>query len=132
MRIDWAAGLAVNLIPPAVGIVLFILLCRRMKRSAILSPPFLTFFVLFFCIGGWLMVGLTALFWEWSGMASLGAGFLVLVSPFLVGTMALVARSKRTTSRYHFAAVATGVAYTAIVAIIDAGLVAFYLLRRTR
>lgn len=31
------------------------------------------------------MVTLTSLFWQWSGMASLGFGFLLFIAPFVMG-----------------------------------------------
>src|SRR5882724_11427396 len=87
------AGIAVNILVPLLGGVAFILLCRKMRRMDIQSPPFFYLFILFSTYGGWLMVGLTALFWEWSGVASLGCLYLLLIAPFVTSGIAFSLRS---------------------------------------
>jgi hypothetical protein len=48
----------------------------------VVSPPAVPFFVLFFTLGGWLLVLLTAWFWEWSGLASLGMLYLIFIARY--------------------------------------------------
>ena len=73
---------------PFAGLMWYLVLCRRLRQQGA-SPAFLRqLFLIFFCWGGLLLLVLTALFWQWSGMASLGAGFLVFVAPFLLGSVA--------------------------------------------
>ena len=109
------AAVGVNILVPLLGVIVFILLCRRMKRTHIQSPPFLYYFILFATYGGWLMVLLTALFWEWSGMASFGMLYLLLVAPVLTGVMFWKLRSKRTLSTFHQCAFLLSGAYTCFV-----------------
>ena len=86
------AGIGVNILVPLLGVIVFVLLCRRMRQTNVQSPPFFYYFILFATHGGWLIVLLTALFWEWSGMASLGVFYLVLVAPFVTAGIAFSLR----------------------------------------
>jgi hypothetical protein len=111
------AGITVNILVPLLGVVVFVLLCRRMKRTHIQSPPFLYYFILFATYGGWLMVLLTALFWEWSGMASLGVLYLVLIAPFVTAGIALGLRSSYTFSAFHRVAYIASIVYSGLMAL---------------
>jgi hypothetical protein len=53
----------------------------------VVSPPVVPFFVLFFTLGGWLLVLLTAWFSEWSGLASLGMSYLIFIAPVLTAVL---------------------------------------------
>ncbi|HRI16719.1 MAG TPA: hypothetical protein PLX89_27310 [Verrucomicrobiota bacterium] len=108
-------AVAIHLVVPLLGVVAFLLLCRRMWRAQIPSPPFISFFVLFGTFGGWLLVLLTALFWEWSGMASIGVFSLVLVAPFVTAAFALALRSQRVLSAYHRSAFAASLGYSGLM-----------------
>ena len=57
---------------PAVAIVGYTATRKRMLRARIESPPERGLFLVFACYGALLLGLLTALFWEWSGLASLG------------------------------------------------------------
>jgi hypothetical protein len=96
-----ATAVAIHLGVPLLGVAVFLALCSRMRRAAIPAPPFVAWFILFFTVGGWLLVALTALFWEWSGMASLGVFFLVLVAPWLTAASAWELRGSRAVSAFH-------------------------------
>jgi hypothetical protein len=93
-------------------------LCSALSQDAAIAsptPPFLSYFILFATFGGWLMVGLTALFWKWSGMASLGVFSLVLVAPFVTAGAAFSLRSRHTLSGFHRNAYIASVAYSALM-----------------
>ena len=79
----------IHLVTPAFGLACYIWLCTRMHRRGIPEPPYITYVFLFSVLGGWLMILLTALFWYWSGMASIGALFLAFISPFVASVFAL-------------------------------------------
>ncbi|WP_210116251.1 hypothetical protein [Hymenobacter fodinae] len=51
--------------------------------------------------GGWLMVALTGMFWQWSGMASLGLLYLLVVAPVLMLVIAIRTARLTQLSRYH-------------------------------
>lgn len=108
-------AVAIHLLVPLLGVAAFFLLCRRMWRAQIPSPPFFSYFVLFGTFGGWLLVLLTALFWEWSGMASIGVFSLVLIAPFVTAAIALTLRSRRSLSAFHRSAFAASVGYSGLM-----------------
>jgi hypothetical protein len=109
------AEVGVNLVTPFLGVVAFVLLCRWMWRARIESPPFLSWFILFATFGGWLMILLTALFWEWSGMASLGFFYLVLVAPFVTAALAWSLHRRRALSGFHRSAFVASISYSGLV-----------------
>jgi hypothetical protein len=100
---------------PLMGIVAYLLLCRKMLRSGIEMPPIFSYFVLFAIYGAWLVVILTGLFWMWSGMASLGFAFLFLCAPFPTLALALFLRKRRNLSAYHQAAFGLSTLYTVAI-----------------
>jgi hypothetical protein len=111
---NWVAAIGVNFLVPLLGAMAFVFLCRLMRQTQIQSPPFFAYFILFATFGGWLMVCLTTLFWKWSGMASLGVFFLILVAPFVTAGAAFNLRSRRVISRFHWSAYAASIAYSAL------------------
>jgi hypothetical protein len=109
------AAIAVNILVPLLGGIVFVLLCRRMRRTHIQSPPFFHIFILFVTYGGWLMVFLTALCWEWSGMASLGVVYLVLIAPFVTAGVAFNLRGCHTLSVFHRLAYIASAVYSGLM-----------------
>src|SRR2546429_9029162 len=90
------AFIGIHVVVPLLGATVFALLCRKMQQTHVQSPPFLSYFILFAIFGDWLMVCLTALFWRWSGMASIGIAGLVLVAPFVTAGVEISLRSRQT------------------------------------
>ena len=113
--VHFIIGLCVNLLPPLVGLLGFTFLCISMRRANILSPPFISYLLLFVMYGGWLLVLLTSIFWKWSGMASLGVLFLVLVAPFVTAFLGWRLYQRRCLSRFHRAAFVASVSYTCVI-----------------
>ena len=109
------AGIGVNILVPLLGVVVFVLLCRRIRQAQIQSPPFFYYFILFATYGGWLMVLLTALFWEWSGMASLGVLYLVLIAPFVTAGIAYSLHSSYSLSVFHRVAYIASIVYSGLM-----------------
>jgi hypothetical protein len=109
------AAIGVNLVAPILGVAAFALLSWRMRRLQIQSPPLFSYFILFATFGGWLMVLLTTLFWEWSGMASLGVFYLILVAPIVTGALALNLRHRRAISGFHRGAFVASIGYTGLI-----------------
>jgi hypothetical protein len=108
-------AIGVNLVVPFLGVIAFAFLCRWMLRAQIKSPPFFSYFILFATFGGWLMVLLTALFWEWSGMASLGVFYLAFAAPFLTAVLAWSLRLRRTLSTFHRSAFYLSLGYSGVM-----------------
>ncbi len=88
---EWLLFLLIHAVVPLIGVGAYVWLCRRLYIRGEVPEALLLLFPLFFCWGGVLVVALTALFWHWSGMASLGMFFLLFASPlfFLPVTIAL-------------------------------------------
>jgi hypothetical protein len=108
-------AVSIHLLVPFAGVVAFLWLCRRMWQSNIPSPPYFAWFVLFATFGGWLLVVLTALFWEWSGMASIGILALAFVVPLVTTALAWTLRAQRTLSRFHRRAFTASAAYSVVM-----------------
>ena len=87
-----------------------------MLRTHIQSPLFFYYFILFATYGGWLMVLLTALFWEWSG-ASLGVFYLVLVAPFVTAGVTFSLRGSYALSVFHRVAYIASMAYSGLMVV---------------
>ena len=111
------AAIGVNILVPLLGVILFVLLCRRIRRARIQPPPFVQYFILFVAYGGWLMVLLTALFWEWSGIASLGFFYLVLIAPFLTAGAAFSLRRRYASSVFHRVAFIASLVYSGLMVV---------------
>ncbi|HEY2248431.1 MAG TPA: hypothetical protein VGH70_13385 [Bradyrhizobium sp.] len=111
---DVWAGIAVNFGVPLLGVIGFAVLCRRMWQLQIPSPPIFSYFILFASFGGWLVVFLTELVWRWSGMASLGVGFLMFIAPILTAGIAFGMWKDRTSSAFHRGAVFASIAYSGL------------------
>jgi hypothetical protein len=111
------AEIGVNLLAPLLGVLVYVLLCRRMQRANIQSPPGVQYALLFLTYGGWLLVLLTSLFWEWSGMASLGVFYLVLAAPFIMAGAAFSLRRSYGLSVFHRVAFISSIVYSALAVI---------------
>jgi hypothetical protein len=90
----WGLAIGVNLLVPLLGVTIYPLLWRRMRRLRVQSPPFFPYFILFATFGGWPLVVLTA-FWDWSGMGTLGVLALILAAPFVTTGIAVSLRNRR-------------------------------------
>jgi hypothetical protein len=98
-----------------MGLFGFWMLVRRMRSASIPSPPVVPYFILFATLGGWLLVLLTAYFWQWSGMASLGMIYLIIVAPFLTAVLAWKLRYQRALSVFHRCAFIGNIAYPCLI-----------------
>jgi hypothetical protein len=74
----------VHLVVPALGFLIFLKICRDIRKKEIPHPPYFPIFALFFGYGGWLMQLLTVLFWYISGMMILGYFFLLFIMPLVI------------------------------------------------
>jgi TonB family protein len=110
-------ALGIHLIVPLLGIGAYVLLNRRMRRALVPSPPVVSYFILFATFGGWLLVVLTALFWVWSSMASLGVGYLIFIAPIVTTILAWRLRQSRSLSAYHHYAFLASIAYTGLICV---------------
>lgn len=77
-----------------------------------------------------MQVILTSLFLRWSGMASLGAFYLLLLSPIVTGIMTINLYLKRDLSRFHKVIYFTSLGYLILISITFVTVVVMTLLKR--
>ncbi len=111
-------AIIIHLIIPLIGLICFLWLNRHIKEEKITNAPTTELFLVFLTYGGLLLVMLTTLFWKWSGMASLGIFYLILVAPFIMGFIAYRHRVTRTISKYHNGIYLSGLLYFIIAPLI--------------
>ena len=109
-----AIALTIHLIIPLIGLLYFIKIAKQMKMENIETATIIELFIIISTYGGLLLVALTAIFWRWSGMASLGTFYLILGAPIVMGLIAYRNREKKSISKYHNWAYASGLLYFAI------------------
>jgi hypothetical protein len=86
---------------PMAGLAGLCRLVYLMEREQITAPPVVGYAWLFFCVGGWLLIGLTKTLWYWSGMATLGLFFLIFASPSVTLMILLIQGKHANQSVYH-------------------------------
>ncbi|MBP6824343.1 MAG: hypothetical protein KA368_22545 [Acidobacteria bacterium] len=87
---------------PGLGLLFFLRLKDFIVQQQMPSLPDTPLFLVFASYGGWLIVFLTELFWYWSGMASIGVGYLIFVAPIVLGYFAVRLYGQRNQSHFHF------------------------------
>ncbi|MFC5625529.1 hypothetical protein [Algoriphagus winogradskyi] len=112
--VDIIIAVAIHLVIPLIGLLMYLRLLRRMKTEEIPNPPAIDLFLIFATYGGLLLVALTTLLWAWSGMASLGMFYLILVAPIIMGVIAYRNYKKKELSTYHLWTYKAGLLYYAI------------------
>lgn len=117
------------LIIPLIGLLFFLKLKKQidklMESNSLQNPPTIELFIIFATYGGLLIVALTVLFGLfWSGMASLSTGYLILLAPIVMGSIAFKHRNTRTFSKYHNWTFIAGLSYF-IIAPITFGVLLF-------
>ena len=108
------SALTIHLVLPLTGLLWFLRLKKQMKNENIQNAPITELFIIFSTYGGLLLVALTTLFWQWSGMASLGTFYLILAAPIVMGIIAYRHRQTKTISKYHNWTYLSGLLYFVI------------------
>ena len=106
--------LLIHVMVPAAGLQVFVWLKNDMRDAQIERPPVIPLFIIFATYGGWLMIVLTLLFWYWSGMALLGAMYLLFLAPVVMIVLAAWLYPKRKLSPYHFGSFLASAVYIII------------------
>jgi hypothetical protein len=109
--------IAIYLATPFVGLISYIWLYRKMVVAKLPLPPKMSYFFLFVNYGGLLVVLLTSLFWFWSGMASLGVFYLMLIAPISMMVIGYIEFKRRTLSQYHKWAFILSLSYIVLIAV---------------
>ncbi len=106
--------LFIHLILPLIGLIIYLRLLAKLKKEN-LAKLGIDFFILFITYGGLLMSLLTALFWKYSGMAALGAFYLIILAPILMGIIAYNNHKVTSVSKYHKLAFQAALYYLTII-----------------
>lgn len=104
-------GIYIHLIVPMAGLIVYRRLVRKMRTENVPHPPVADMFLVFVNYGGLLLILLTSFIWYWSGMASLGMSYLLLVAPFVMAGIAYRNYNSRRLSSYHNAMFKAGLLY---------------------
>ena len=104
----------IYLVIPILGLLLYQQVCTVMDRRKVREAPRVVLAILFATYGGWLLVLLTSWLWYWSGLASLGLLYLVVVAPVLSVGFGLYLYPKRKASAFHSAAFLASAGYAIV------------------
>lgn len=105
----------IHIVVPALGVVAYQLLRRKMRRENVPSPPDGPYLILFGVYGAWLVLVLASIFGMWSGMASIGTLGLILVAPFALLGVGMTLHDQRLLSVYHWRAYVACAVYVLFV-----------------
>lgn len=110
----------VYLIVPVIGFITFMWLVKQMKSRRIQNAPIDALLWIFGTYVGLLILTLASIIWplSWSGLASLGAFYLVIVAPFIMGIIAFRLRKSISLTVYHKWTFITALIYLAIMPLI--------------
>lgn len=100
--IDIIIASIIHLVLPLIGLIVFILLTKRMKKENLSKSTKSELFIVFINYGGLLLISLTTLLWQWSGMASIGAAYLIFAAPIAMGIIAYNNKKKKDKSIYYY------------------------------
>ena len=114
---DIIIALIIHLFIPLAGLLYFRQLKNKMENENIKNAPTAELFIIFATYGGMLLVALTTLCWKWSGLASLGTFYLIIVAPIVMGFIAYRNRKTKEMSKYHNLTYKSGLLYFAIAPI---------------
>lgn len=98
---DWIIFLFVHLLIPIIGITIYVMLVKKMKKEEIPNPPITQLFWVFGTYGVFIILILTSLIWKWSGMASIGAFASLTIGPIIACISAYSVYKNRRLTRYH-------------------------------
>jgi len=119
----------IYILVPIFGIIYYIILNGRMRKLHGEKAPIIELFVSFFTYGGLLTAILTEVFWEWSGLASLGSFYLVFIAPFIMAYIGFRVRNLKKQSNYFKWIFYSSVSYAIIIplTIIIIGIMNFFI-----
>jgi len=100
MHTEYIIPIFIYFVIPIIGLIFYIKLCIEMHKE-IKLPPYIGLFLIFLIYGDMLQIIFTALFWKWSGLASIGTLFLILIAPILLPCTGLLYQKQKDSSIYH-------------------------------
>jgi hypothetical protein len=110
---------------PGIGLVIYLWMNREMTRFEPNILRSIELFAVFATYGALLILALTSLFWYWSAMATIGAVYLFIGAPVIMGFIAFKYYIKRNESRYQLFLFRSGALYFIILPMVFTVLFAF-------
>lgn len=89
------APIIIYFLVPIIGLALFFYTNKNLKPRSKKELFTLKLLIAFGCMGGLTLVLLTLLFWELSGLASVGIAFLIFIAPILMALIGYDSYNKR-------------------------------------
>jgi hypothetical protein len=77
-------ALFIHLVVPLAGLIWYVKLSRNLRKRGAPAGLSKQLFIIFLCWGGVVLEALTAVFWQWSGLAAVGTFFLIIVAPVVL------------------------------------------------
>lgn len=114
---------------PTAGVVFYIRLLRKVRREQVERVPRGSLFLLFAIYGCVVMEVFMGLYWQWSGMASLGLLFLAVFAPVVCGVITLRHRHNTGLSKYHRVVFRMAVGYLLAEAVVIGVRVMWFVVR---
>ena len=111
----------IHLAVPTAGVLWYLSIVRAMKDREISNSPVISLFVIFATWGSLVVLILTRFFWYWSGMATLGLAYLVLLAPIVMGFIAVRTYMVRKQSGFHMGAFLASIAYLPAIGAVFVG-----------
>lgn len=108
--------IAIHLIVPGLGVALYLNLVRKMLDREVREPPVVSLLIIFATWGTLLVLVLTAFFWYWSGMATLGFAYLFLLAPIVMGFIAVRTSLNLDLSKFHRGTFVASASYVGTIA----------------
>lgn len=93
--------LFIHVVVPIIGIIVYIISVKRIKKKEITNAPITQLFWLFGTYGVLFILVLTAILWKWSGMASIGAFASLTIGLIIAGASASSVYKHRNLTKYH-------------------------------
>ena len=112
---DGIIFLFVHLVVPIMGMAVYLILVKRMKKEDTPNAPVAQLFWLFGTYGVLTILVLTSLIWKWSGMASIGAFASLTIGPIIAGVSAFSVYKNRKLTKYHKLAYWLAIGYVGVV-----------------
>jgi hypothetical protein len=108
----------IYLIVPLAGLFFYNRLRKKVIAANIPHPPVSNIFIVFFTYGGLLILTLTECFADWSGLASVGTFYLILLAPIAMLIIAYKQYPTRQLSVYNKWVFNCAVSYCVIAPIV--------------
>jgi hypothetical protein len=111
MRTEVIIPIIIYFVVPFLAFLLLIGLIWKMMAESIEKPPIIALSISLMNYSVLLILGLTSIFWKWSGMASIGSAYQFTLAPILMAFVSYRYYKKKELSFYHLLSYRSGIFY---------------------